>query len=447
MQAIIMAGGKGTRLSSVLKDIPKPMVNFAGKPLLAHQIENLKNNGITEIILVIGYLGEVIRKYFGDGRKFGVSIKYYIETEALGTAGALPYLKECLTKDFILIFGDLYINIDFRRLYDYHRSKNARMTLYAHPNSHPYDSDLIDVNEYGAVTAWSYKNTERPDHYKNLVNAGVYVISPSFLDKVSAGRKIDLERDLIVPSIPEGGIYAYCCTEYVKDIGTPERLRKAEADFQSGITKQRNLGKKQRCIFLDRDGTVNRHVGFLQNAEQMVLESSAAEAIRLINESEYLAVIISNQPVIARGECTLEELEHIHERMYALLGQEGAYVDDLYFCPHHPDRGFKGEMIELKVHCNCRKPGTGMIERAAQEHNLDLQVSWIIGDTTVDIQTGRNAGLKTGLVLTGEAGRDGKYDVKPDLVQKDLLSCVKHILNKVEGEHGEENEGTDQGIF
>lgn len=447
MQAVIMAGGRGTRLSSVLKDIPKPMVNFAGRPLLAHQIENLRSNGITDIILVIGYLGEVIREYFGDGRKFGVNINYFTETEPLGTAGALYYLKEQLTEDFLLVFGDLYFDINFRRFYDFHKSKNARMTLYAHPNSHPCDSDLIVANKDGVITAWSFKNTERPDYYNNLVNAGVYVISPSILGKIPPGRKTDLEKDFIVPSISEGRIYAYRSTEYVKDIGTPERLRKAEADFQSGITGQRNLEKKQKCIFLDRDGTVNRHVGFLQEAEQMVLESSAAEAIRLINESEYLAIIISNQPVIARGECTLEELEHIHERMYALLGQEGAYVDDLYFCPHHPDRGFKGEIIELKVHCNCRKPGTGMIERAAQEHNLDLQASWIIGDTTVDIQTGRNAGLKTGLVLTGEAGRDGKYDVKPDLVQKDLLSCVKHILNKVEGEHEEENEGTDQGIF
>lgn len=432
MQAIIMAGGKGTRLSSVLKDIPKPMVSFAGKPLLEHQIENLKRSGITDIILVVGYLGEVIREYFKDGEKFGVNIEYFTEREPLGTAGALHYLKGRITEDFILIFGDLYININFIRFYDYHRSKKARMTLYAHPNSHPYDSDLIVADENGAVTAWRFKNSARPDYYKNLVNAGVYVISRSMLEKIPAGRKVDLEREFIVPSIPQGGIYAYCCSEYVRDIGTPERLQKAEADFLNGITGQRNLEKKQKCIFLDRDGTVNRHVGFLRSAEQMVLESGAAEAIRLINQSEYLVIIVSNQPVVARGECTPEELEHIHEKMYALLGNEGAYVDDLYFCPHHPDRGFEGEIPELKVHCNCRKPEIGMIERAADEHNLDLQASWLAGDTTVDIQTGRNAGLKTALVLTGEAGRDGKYDVRPDMVQKDLLSCVKHILNKVE---------------
>ena len=429
MRAVIMAGGKGTRLSSVLKDIPKPMVDFAGKPLLERQIDNLKENGITDIILVIGHLGEVIQSYFGDGKKFGVNIEYFIETEPLGTAGALYYLRERLTDDFILVFGDLYININFGRFYDYHKSKNARITLYAHPNSHPYDSDIIIADDDGKVTEWSFKNSERTDYYKNLVNAGVYVISPSALAKIPENRKTDMEKDLIVPSVPEGGIYAYRCTEYVKDIGTPERLEKAAADFENGIAEQRNLKHKQKCVFLDRDGTVNKHVGFLNNAEQMELESSAAEAIRLLNASEYLVIIVSNQPVIARGECTFEELERIHNRMYTLLGHEGAYVDDLYFCPHHPDKGFEGEVAELKIRCDCRKPNTGMIERAVSEHNIDLANSWMIGDTTLDIQTGKNAGIKTALVLTGEAGRDGKYDVKPDTVRDDLSDCVKFILN------------------
>lgn len=429
MRAVIMAGGKGTRLSSVLKDIPKPMVDFAGKPLLERQIDNLKENGITDIILVVGHLGEVIQNYFGDGTEYGVNIEYFAENEPLGTAGALYYLRERLTDDFLLVFGDLYININFGRFYDYHKSKNAQITLYAHPNSHPYDSDIIVADEDGKVIEWSFKNSERTDCYKNLVNAGVYVISPLALSKICENSKTDLEKDLIVPSVSGGGIYAYRCTEYVKDIGTPERLQKAVSDFENGVAEQRNLTNKQKCVFLDRDGTVNRHVGFLRSADQMELESSAAEAIRLLNESEYLVIIVSNQPVIARGECTFAELERIHNKMYTLLGQEGAYADDLYFCPHHPDKGFEGEVAELKIRCDCRKPNTGMIDRAVHEHNIDLADSWIIGDTTLDIQTGKNAGLKTALVLTGEAGKDGKYDVKPDTVHDNLLDCIKFILN------------------
>lgn len=442
MKAVIMAGGKGTRLSSILKNIPKPMVAFAGKPLLEHQIENLKENGIIDIILVTGYLGEVIREHFGDGARFGVNIEYFAEKEPLGTAGALYYLRGRLTEDFVLVFGDLYININFERFFNYHKLKNAQITLYAHPNSHPYDSDVIATDDDGRVMEWSYKNSSRVDYYKNLVNGGLYIISPQAVESIPENRKTDLERDLIVPFISKGGIYAYCCTEYVRDIGTPDRLKKAEEDFLRGICRKRNLQNKQKCVFLDRDGTVNKYVGFLKSAEQMELEEWAAEAIRLINESEYLAVIVSNQPVIARGECTFKELERINNRMYTLLGREGAYVDDLFFCPHHPDKGYEGEIAELKIKCNCRKPNTEMIETAVHIHNIDLANSWIIGDTTVDIQMGKNAGLGTVLVLTGQAGQDGKYDVEPDVVKDNLLDAVKFILNR-----GESNERTNQGIL
>lgn len=429
MKAVIMAGGKGTRLSSVLSDMPKPMVSFAGRPLLEYQVENLKESGITDIIMVIGYLGNAIKNHFGNGESFGVHIDYFEETTPLGTAGGLHYLQDRLDEDFILLFGDLFINIDFQSFYNFHKEKEAEATLYAHPNSHPYDSDIIVTDETGKVVEWSFKNTVRSHDYKNLVNAGVYVISPSILRKIPEAQKTDLEKGVIVPSLKDGKVYAYRCTEYVKDIGTPQRLQKVEDDYLHGICTQRNLKNKQKCIFLDRDGTVNVHKGFLCKAEDMELENTAAEAIRLINESEYLAIVISNQPVIARGECTFEELNNINNRMYTLLGAEGAYLDDLYFCPHHPDSGFDGEVKALKINCSCRKPKTGMVEQAAKEHNIDISKSWMVGDTTLDIQTGKNAGMKTAMVLTGEAGKDGKFSAKPSTIQDDLLSCVKYILN------------------
>ena len=205
-------------------------------------------------------------------------------------------------------------------------------------------------------------------------------------------------------------------------------MKKVEEDYRRGICEKRNLKNKQKCIFLDRDGTINKHIGFLHSVEQMQLEKKVAEAISKINESEYLAIVVTNQPVIARGECTTEELENINNRMYTLLGNQGAYLDDLYYCPHHPDSGFDGEIKELKFDCNCRKPKTGMIQQAAKDHNIDVENSWIIGDTTIDIQTGINAGLNTALVLTGEAGRDKKYNVIADLCANDLKQCVEEII-------------------
>lgn len=431
MKAVIMAGGKGTRLSTVLKDIPKPMVDLAGRPLLEHQIINLKENGITDIILVIGYLGNVIQDYFKDGSSLGVNISYFKEEKPLGTAGALWYLKEQLQDDFILLFGDLFVNINFTRFYDFHKKNGARITLYTHPNSHPYDSDIIVSDENNVVVDWSYKNSERTQDYKNQVNAGVYVVHPSVLDTISENEKTDVEKQVITQLIPSHSIYAYACTEYVKDIGTPERLKKVEHDYMQGICERRNLRNKQKCIFLDRDGTINKHVGFLNEAKRMELEDGAADAIRSINESEFLAVVVSNQPVIARGECTVSELNNINNRMHMLLGQEGAYLDGLYYCPHHPDKGFPGEIKELKIVCNCRKPAIGMINQAVNDYNIDIDGSWIIGDTTGDIQTGINAGLKTALVLTGEAGKDGKYKVQPDLIADNLEECVKMIIRGV----------------
>lgn len=430
MQAVIMAGGKGTRLASVTQNIPKPMVSLMGKPLLEHQLKNLKESGITDIIMVVGYLGEVIQEYFGDGSHFGVTISYFVEEVPLGTAGALKLLDNKLEDTFVLVFGDLFINVDFVRFWAYHMDKQAMITLFAHPNSHPFDSDILVADQNGCVAEWIYKNTERLRDYQNLVNAGLYIVSKAALKYLPDTQKIDLEKQLITSLIPEQGIYAYHSTEYVKDIGTPERLHKAEQDVKNGICEKRNLKNKQKCIFLDRDGTINRYVGFLRDVSQMELEQSAAEAIRLINESEYLAIVITNQPVIARGECTYEMLGQIHNRMETLLGAEGAYIDSLYYCPHHPDKGYKGEVAELKIDCNCRKPKTGMIVRAVKEHNIDLTNSWMVGDSGIDVQMGINTGVKTALVMTGEQEKFKKYQVAPDVSGKDLLECVKAILTQ-----------------
>ena len=433
MQAVIMSGGKGTRLAAVTKDIPKPMVPIDGKPLLEYQIENLKDNGVNNIILIIGHLGNVIQEYFGDGSSFGVDIRYYCEETPLGTAGALSQVKELLEDTFFLVFGDLFININYERFLNFHRNNNALITLFTHPNSHPYDSDIVITDDKNKVIGWSYKKDIRTEDFQNLVNAGIYVMQKSVVDEVvnlqrkKGENKVDLEKELIIPLISSFRIYAYHSTEYVKDIGTPDRLKKVTADYLNGVCEQRNLKHKQKCIFLDRDGTINKYVGFLRTTEQVELEPRAAEAIRLINESGYLAIVITNQPVIARGECSFEELTHIHNRIYTLLGDEGAYLDSLYFCPHHPDKGFDGEVLELKCDCCCRKPKIGMLKEAERDYNLDLSNSWFIGDTTIDVQTGKNAGTHT-IMLRSGAPMKYKYTVTPDIVADDLFEAVKRIL-------------------
>mgnify|MGYP001859782478 FL=1 len=430
IQAVIMAGGKGTRLRAITNDeIPKPMAPIAGKPILEWQIECLRRQGIQEIILIIGHLGHKIREYFGDGTAFGVKISYIEETEPLGTAGALSMLPEKLTGSaFFLIFGDVLFDIDLDRMRRFHEEKKAVATLFVHPNVHPFDSDLVVCDAAGRVKQFDSKHNVRDYWYQNCVNAGFYLMDRSVCNRVPQGQKTDLEKDILNAMIADGdAIYGYRSPEYIKDVGTVERIRRAEQELTSGFIAGRNLNKPQRAIFLDRDGTINRKNGLVYQEEQFELEPCAVEAIRAINSSGYLAIVVTNQPVVARGLCQIDDVERIHRKMETLLGQEGVYLDDICYCPHHPDKGYPEENPAYKIPCHCRKPDIGMLQDCVRKYHIDLAESWVIGDTTVDIQTGKNAGTKTALVLTGDAGKDGKYNVQPDLVAKDLLQAIKEI--------------------
>ena len=399
MQTVIMAGGKGTRVSSIADDIPKPMIPILGKPILEHQINCLKENGLTEIILVIGHLGKHITNYFGDGSRFGCNISYFNETEPLGTAGAL-YKLENLSDNFILLNGDVIFDMDFSRMISFHKQKNAHATLAVHPNSHPFDSALVVSNSDNQVTGWLNKEDERM-WYKNQVNAGVHILSVDFLKNCPQTKnKIDLDRDMLKPSISGGKIFAYSTPEYIKDMGTPERYAQVTSDIEKGIVHGKNLKEKQKCVFLDRDGTINvlTEGHFVIKPEHLELIDGAAQAIKTINDLGYLAIVITNQPVIARGEVDFQTLDIIHMKMETELGKHGAYIDDLFFCPHHPEKGFEGERPEYKIECTCRKPKPGMILEAAQKYNIDLAKSIMVGDDKRDVEAGKAAGCKTVLI-------------------------------------------------
>lgn len=431
MQVVIMAGGKGTRIAALNSEVPKPMITVCGKPILEHQIECLKNQGIKEIILVIGYKGETIHKYFGDGSKkspitdepFGVNISYIEETTPLGTGGALYLLKNKLDQDFMLLNGDIIFDIDISRFYKYHINKEATATLFTHPNSHPYDSGIVITDSEGKVKKWLNREDKRV-WYKNRVNAGIHMISPKIFNLFQELKKLDLDRDIFSILLQKGELFAYNSPEYVKDMGTPDRYSDVVKDLESGKPQLKNLNKKQRAIFLDRDGTINKYVGFLKNINQFELLEDVPDAIVRINKSGYLAIVITNQPVIARGETTEKELNDIHNKMETLLGQKGAYIDDIFYCPHHPDKGYAGERQEYKINCDCRKPNPGLIEQAVLKYNIDLSDSWIIGDSERDIQTGINAGCKTAFIL----GNNLKGQYKDLLVGTSLKDCIDKIL-------------------
>lgn len=404
MKTIIMAGGRGTRIAELFPDIPKPLIPVDGMPILEREIRSLAAQGFDDIILTVGYLADKIINYFGDGSKLGVKIDYFVEKIPLGNAGALFRLKDKIgSEPFLLLNADAAFDVDFRRMVEFHKQKGALVTLFTHPNSHPYDSGLIITDKEEHVEQWLSKEDERPRWYDNRVNAGLHIIDPKVLEQatknVDLTKKIDLDRQLLKPLCGTGKMFCYDSPEYVKDMGTPDRFHQVDNDYKAGIVQAKNLHNKQRAIFLDRDGTINTYVGFLRDINDFELIDGAAEAIKLINESGYLAIVVTNQPVIARGEVSWDELYEIHRKMQTLLGQEGAYLDGIYICPHHPDKGFEGERPEYKIVCDCRKPKPGLLLNAAKDFNIDLSQSYMIGDSDNDVEAGQNAECKESIKI------------------------------------------------
>lgn len=427
MKVVIMAGGKGTRIAAVNADVPKPMIPIKGKPVLEYQVEGLRRQGYRDFIFITGHLSHIISDYFGNGDKvspctgmpFGVNIRYIVENEPLGTAGALYYLRDLITDDFLLLNGDVIFDIDVSRFMAYHKKNGGLATIMTHPNDHPYDSGLIETDDNGLVKNWMHKEDYRL-WYKNRVNAGIHIISPRLLERFNMAKKCDLDREILQPLIKEKALYAYDSPEYVKDMGTRDRLLAVENDIAAGRVSAKNLFRKQKAVFVDRDGTINKHVGFLKKIDQFELIDGVAEAFREINKLGYLIIVVTNQPVIARGDVSIEELEMIHMKMETLLGQKGAYIDGLYYCPHHPDKGFEGERPEYKVECSCRKPKPGLILQAAAKYNIELKESWMVGDGINDIAAGRNAGCKTAYIGTSEMENTLSYKNMMDFVEDQL---------------------------
>lgn len=432
MHLVIIAGGKGTRLG--LKDIPKPMIEIGGKPLLEHQINLAKKHGIKDIYILSGHLADNIVNYFGDGSKWDVNITHIVEKQPLSTAGAVKQLEDEIKDRFMVFYGDVVFDIDLKCFINFDSMFNSIATIVVHPNDHPYDSDLIEINDENIVTAFHSKPHSEYKYYRNLVNAAVYILSPKIFRYIPEDKATDFGKN-IFPLLLESGetIAAYKTAEYLKDIGTLERFEKVNSAFMSGKINRFSKRYKRPAIFIDRDGTLVSDVELLCRVEDLELFAFSASAIKKINNSDYLCFLITNQPVVARNLCDIATVNLIHNKLETLLGREGAYLNDIYFCPHHPDKGYPEENPLFKIDCNCRKPKIELINKAVNEYNVDISSSWFVGDTTVDVQTGKNAGLRTVLVKTGKGGEDKKFQVMPDLVVENIENGIDYLL-QIRGE-------------
>ena len=428
-QAVILAGGKGTRLASRLAGRPKPLVDVDGQPLLRRQIEALAEYGVDDVVLLVSHAADQIEAFVAAAN-LPTHIRLIDDGIPKGTAGATLACLDQLEERFVVIYGDTLFDVDVAHMLAKHADDAADATLLLHPNDHPADSDLVEIDRDGWITAFhSYPHQPGAD-LRNLVNAALYVMEKRALAPwVGRAEAGDFAKDLFPAMLAEGArLKGHVSFEYIKDIGTPARLDKAERHVRSGLVHRSRRDRRQRAVFIDRDGTLSKLNGHVSRAEDLELLPNVGAAVKRLNDAEYRVVLVTNQPVLARGECDEVGLARIHAKLETGLGIDGAYLDAIYYCPHHPDRGFAGEVTELKRECSCRKPGTAMVEMAAQAMNIELAQSWMIGDSTVDIAMAARAGLRSVLVATGEGGHDGKWQAVPTLRAADLREAVDLVL-------------------
>lgn len=431
-QAVILAGGKGTRLRERLGDLPKPLIDLCGKPLLERQILLLKQYGFARVLVLVNYRAELITEFCVTNANWGLDIACIDDGVPRGTAGAVLNVLDRLDEQFLVMYGDTMLQVDLDRFRGFHAEQpGVAATLFLHPNNHPQDSDLVDIDDTGSVLGFHPYPHPEGSWLPNLVNAALYCMRrDTLLPWKDTLGMLDFGKDVFPDMIARGmRLRGYNSPEYIKDVGTPARLDKVSADFKSGRIARAGLDHEQMAVFLDRDGTINREVDHQARVEDFELLPGVEQSIRRLNRSEYRVCVVTNQPVLARGECSSDELRSIHNKMETLFGHAGAYVDRIDYCPHHPDRGFPGEVSELKIMCNCRKPKTGMIDAAVAALNISRSRSWLIGDSSTDILTAERAGIRSILVETGYAGLDHKHFATPTYVAADLHAAVDFILN------------------
>ena len=432
-QAVILAGGKGTRLQERLQGLPKPLVSVFGIPLLERQILSLKEYGFTNIIILVNHKAIDIVSFCEQKDFWGIKIQCINDGETpRGTAGALLSIMSSLDEDFLVVYGDTLFNVDFNRFVQfYNESQDIAAALFLHPNDHPADSDLVEVDdEFRIVNFHSYPHPEGK-YLPNLVNAALYILNKSSIKQwESYEGAIDFAKELF-PKMLQSGFYlkGYLSPEYIKDAGTPKRLDKVEYDLSIGKVERASLKYQQKAVFIDRDGTLNIEDGYITKPNQLILYEGVGDAILKLNKFEWRTILVTNQPVIARGDCSKEMLNEIHWKLESNIAASGAFIDKIYYCPHHPDKGFQNEIKELKIICPCRKPNVGMLQKAVSEYNIDILNSWLIGDSTADLGAAYNQGISSILVETGHAGLDDKYPYTPDFVFPNFSSAVEFIVS------------------
>ncbi len=432
--AVILAGGKGTRLKKILNGLPKPLVKINNKSLLDHQIDLLTKYKIFNIYILVNYKSQIIKNHI-EKKYQNINIKILDDGEnPLGTGGSILHHLNNFPENFFVLYGDTFLDVNLKKFAEFHFKIKSELSLFVHPNSHPYDSDIVICNSKKRVIDISGYPHDKYFYSSNLVNAALYVVNKETLLSVNCFNKKDIVdfAKHVIPDclINKKKVFAYKSREYIKDCGTVDRLNSVENDFKNNKHTKLSFDSESNIIFLDRDGTLIENIDYLKNINQIKFITGSFDALKRFNKNGNLVAMVTNQPVISRGELNEKELNDIHRYIEWEIGKNGAYIDELEYCPHHPDSGFMGEVKSLKINCDCRKPNTGMLNKIARLNKINQSKSWIIGDSTSDIRCGNNFGIKSVLVNTGLCGSDMKHYCRPDFEFSNLNEASKFIVNK-----------------
>jgi mannose-1-phosphate guanylyltransferase/phosphomannomutase len=350
----------------------------------------LAESDVHDCVVVAGYLGLQVQELCDSLASPSVNIRVIHEQEQRGTMAALTLAaQESRADRFLVILGDILMSFPVDHMLGAWRSSGADVAVAVHPSTHPEDSDAAFCRFDGTVTV--VPKAQPRDLVPNMSSAGLFAITRAGLQRY--GHLRDFGSDVLPAAAKDGELFTYVSSHYYKDTGTPARLETAIADINSGAFACRGQVEPRPALFLDRDGVINPSVPEFYGPENYVLNDRVAQAIRTANITGVPVIVLTNQPHIAKGLMTFDDHERVRARMDRLLAENGAFVDDYFYCPHHPESGFEGEIPELKTACDCRKPAVGLATIAAERHLLDLARSVMVGDTHRDREMARAAGM------------------------------------------------------
>ena len=374
-QAVILAGGLGTRLRPITDTIPKPMIPFHGKPFLEYIIEMLVEQGFTKVLLLLGYLHEKVTEYFGDGGKWGIEISYSISDIEDDTGLRILKAKHLYDPVFMLLYCDNYWPLPFNKMWDTFLSAGTDALVTVYMNRDGYTKNNIRIGKDGFIEV--YDKSRQAENLQG-VDIGFFILKRHVIDMIPEGNQ-NFEKAVLPKLIETHNIITFSTEHRYYSVGSHERLKLTEKFLEN-----------KPCIILDRDGVINKkapQAEYITTWEDWEWLQGSKEAICILKKHGFRIIIVSNQAGIARGRMTIKDLDEIHTKMLEDLSECGGSIDKIYYCPHGWDED-----------CSCRKPKPGMLFEAQREWNLNLQKTYFIGDDQRDVAAGEAACMKTFLV-------------------------------------------------